>query len=119
MKRYLNLLLIGGFLVAISLGIYFYREYLGEDTAPEETSSTLIEKRLNAVVTKISPVGGGSQPKLEVVFSNIDTKESSSFMINDWYRQSIHVGDTLSKEKGEKIVLVYQKAGAVETVPID
>lgn len=120
-KRLLTYGLVGALLVALAGIVYVYQEYLGEDPDPnaENSASSIINKRLNAVVLRTEKGKAGDQQELEVVYTDLDTRESASFTINDQYRQSIHVGDTLTKEKGEKLLLIYQKSGKVETVPID
>ncbi len=120
-KRLLTYGLVGAFLVAIALMVYLYQEYLGEDPIPNVKNgvSPIINKRLNAVVLRTTTLNADSQPKLDVAYTDLDTQETASFTINDQYRQSIHVGDTLTKEKGEKLLLIYQEGGKIETVPID
>ncbi|MBD2755765.1 hypothetical protein [Spirosoma validum] len=121
MKRILTYLLAGGFLLAAALMIYIYQEYMGEDTDPttENQSSPIINKKLNAIVLRIAPAKAGDEPKIDVTYTDLDTKETTTFPIDNQYGQSIHIGDTLTKEKGEKIMLIYQKAGKIETVPVD
>lgn len=121
MKRILTYLLAGGFLIAAALMIYIYQEYMGEDTNPatENPSSSIINKRLNAVVLRIASAKAGNEPKIDVTYTDLDTRETGQFLADNQYEKSIHIGDTLTKEKGEKILLIYQKAGRIETVPID
>lgn len=94
---------------------------MGEDTDPsaENQSSPIVNKKLNAIVLRIVLAPAGNKPKIDVTYTDLDTKETASFLINNQYQQSIHIGDTLTKEKGEKIMLIYQKDGKIETAPID
>ena len=110
-----------GLLLASAAMIYIYQEYLGEDTDPntENLSNPIINKRLNAVVLRITAAKTGNPPKIDVVYIDLDTKEAASVRVNNPYVQRIHIGDTLTKEKGEKLLLVYRKDGNVTTVPID
>lgn len=119
-KQVLTYGLVGAFLVVTALMVYLYQEYLGEDPNPAggNPSSFIINQRLNAVVLRTTTLNAASQPKLDVAYIDLDTQETASFTINDQYRQRIHVGDTLTKEKGEKLLLIYQ-GGKIETVPID
>lgn len=121
MKRLLTYVLVGGFLIAAAIMVYIYREYMGEDTDPdaENPASPLLNKRLNAIVLRIALTKTGNPPKIDVAYTDIDTKETASVQLNNQYGQNIHIGDTLTKEKGEKILLVYQKEGNIETVTID
>ena len=118
-KRLLSYGLLGALFIALAGLIYVYQEYLGEDPTTEVTASPIINKRLKAVVLRTATVRNNNEPKLEVAYTDLDTQEAASFTIEDQYRQSVHVGDTLTKEKGEKLLLVYQKTGTIETVPID
>lgn len=104
-----------GLLLASAVMIYFYREYMVEDTDPtaDKLANPLIAKGLNAIVTKISMTRAGTPPTVDVAYTDLDTKEAASIRLSNPYGQSIHIGDTLAKEKGEKILLVYQKDGIV------
>jgi hypothetical protein len=121
MKRLLRYILIAGLLIAATLMLYTYQQYMGEDTDPsaEQQASPLIHKRLNAIVTNKSAAKVGRQPIIEITYRDMDTEETSSFVVNQLYQQSIYIGDTLTKEKGDKIMLVYQKDGRIATVPIE
>lgn len=121
MKRILTYVLVGGLLIAAAVMIYIYQEYMGEDTDPatENQANPIINKRLNAIVLRIAPTKASNKPKIDVAYTDLDTKETASFLINNHYQQSIHIGDTLTKEKGERIILIYQKSGKIETVAID
>ncbi|WP_420148967.1 hypothetical protein [Spirosoma sp.] len=122
MKRLLTYVLIGAFLVATALMVYVYREYLGEDSDPttENLSNPLINKRLNAVVLRIIENKANNLPQFEVEYADLNTEETARLRLDNQYHARIHVGDTLTKEQGEKLLLVYQKAaGHIQTVPID
>lgn len=121
MKRWLTYGLVVSLLLVSAVLIYFYREYMVEDTDPTAAKlvNPLIPKRLNAIVTKISTTKASNLPTVDVAYTDLDTKEATSVRLNNPYGQSIHMGDTLTKEKGEKILLIYQKDGNVATVAID
>jgi hypothetical protein len=120
-KRWLLYGLLGGLLIMFTFVFYVYYEYLGEDPEPdtEHAANPIIKKRLNAVVLRTESINADNDPKLEVAYSDLDSKESASFTVNEEYNQSIHVGDTVTKDKWDKVLFVYQKSGGVETVPID
>ena len=121
MKRLLLYLLASMLLVAAVLLAYVYHEYMGEDEKPTTVNQAnpVIRKRLNAVVLRTTTTQVANQPKTEVAYTDLDTKETASFVVNDEYRQRLHVGDTITKEKGDKLLFVNQKEGKMEFVPID
>ncbi|WP_157815969.1 hypothetical protein [Spirosoma pollinicola] len=102
--------------------VIFYQEYMGEDaaTATDVTTNSLINKRLNAVVTDTSVnKANAANYLLKIGYTDIDTKAAASFFMDYRDRASIAIGDTVTKEKGEKLILIYRQQGAVISVPID
>ena len=121
MKRFLMYVLIAGLLLIGAMMIYMYREYMGQDIdlTANNFANPIIYKRLNAIVTSKSAARAGNPPTFDVAYTDMETNEESRILLNDRYQASIHVGDTLTKEEGEKILLIYQKDGKIATVPID
>ncbi|GAB4023976.1 hypothetical protein [Spirosoma koreense] len=120
-KRLITYTLLAGCLLAAIGLIYVYREYMGEDapTTADSQTSPIVGKRLNAVIQRVVTDRSGSRPKLDVAYTDIDTKETANFLVDSAYRQQLHVGDTITKDKWERLLLVYPKAGKIETIPID
>lgn len=112
---------IGLALLAIAFAIV-YQQYLGEDTDPkaELPSSSVIPKRLNAIITDTSQSKAKTFPQaLKVDYVDIDTRETASFFINYPDHTQVSIGDTVTKDKGEKLVLIYRKQGMVASVPVE
>ena len=103
------------------IGLYIHHEYLGEDPTlnPDALANPIVNETLRAIVTKKTVRKTGSGQKLVLDYTDLDSHKSASLSINDFYSQTVQPGDTLTKYKGEKIVLVYQKNGQIETIPID
>ncbi len=118
-RRYLFLI---GLAIAALVVVIFYREYMGEDPAPttEKDKNSLINKHLNAVVTDTSVTAiQAGQYSFKIDYTDIDTKEAASFFMSFHDRTSVAIGDTVTKEKGEKLLLIFRKQGNVASVPID
>lgn len=124
MKSVLRYLLPAGIATLAVLMIIFYREYMGEDTDPatENRANPVINRRLNAIVTDTasSKAQTYSAPtSLKITYTDIDTKEAASFRMNYRSQPAIAIGDTVTKDKGEKLLLVYKNGGTIVTVPIE
>ena len=124
MKPAIRYVLLAGIATLAVVMIYFYREYMGEDTDPatENQANPVINTRLNAIVTDTSSSKtqvSSALASLKISYTDIDTKEAFSFLMNYHSQPEIALGDTLTKDKGEKILLVYKKGGTIVTVPIE
>lgn len=119
MKPATRYLVIIGLAIVAIVFVIFYQEYMGEDavSTTDVTTNSLINKRLNAVVTDTSVTKATATLKID--YTDIDTKEAASFLMNYRDHASIAIGDTVTKEKGEKLVLIYRQQGAVISIPID
>ena len=124
MKSILRYSLLAGTVALALLAIFFYREYMGEDTDPatENQVNPVIHKRLNAIVrdtasTKAHP--SSAIASLEITYTDIDTKEAASFRMNYRSQPAIAPGDTVTKDKDEKLLLVYKPDGTIVTIPIE
>src|SRR4051812_4538694 len=124
MKSVLRYSLFAGIAALALLLVIFYREYMGEDTDPatDNQANPVINRRLNAIVTDTA--SRWAQPSsaiasLKITYTDIDTKEAASFRMNYRSQPAIAIGDTVTKDKGEKLLLVYKKGGTIVTVPIE
>ena len=124
MKPAIRYVLLAGIATLAVIMIYFYREYMGEDTDPttENQENPVISTQLNAIVTDTA--SRKAQPNsaiasLKITYTDIDTKEAASFRMHYHSRPAIAIGDTVTKDKGEKLLLVYKKGGTIVTVPIE
>ncbi|SFB94214.1 hypothetical protein [Spirosoma endophyticum] len=124
MKSILRYSLLAGIAALAVLMIIFYQEYMGEDTDPatENQANPVIYSRLNAIVTdtasrKARP--NSAVTSLKITYTDIDTKEVASFQMNYHSQPAIAIGDTVTKDKGEKLLLLYKKGGTIVTVPIE
>jgi hypothetical protein len=104
--------------------VFFYQQYLGEDADPkaELPSGSIIHKRLNAIVTDTSRSQSETSTfaqALKIAYVDQDTRETSSFVINYPDRIHVGIGDTVTKDKGEKLVLIYRQRGTVTSVPVE
>ena len=124
MKSVTRYVFAAGMVTLAVLMLIFYREYLGEDADPatEKQTNPLINMRLHAIVTATS--ASKAPPhiipgSLKIVYTDIDTKEAAGFLINYRSQPNIAIGDTLTKDKGEKLLLVYKKGGRIVSVPIE
>lgn len=124
MKSILRYSLLAGIAALAVLLIVFYREYMGEDTDPatENRANPVINTRLNAIVTDTAShkaPSNSASASLDVTYKDIDTREAASFRMNYRSQPAIAIGDTVTKDKGEKLLLVYKKEGMIVTVPIE
>ncbi|GAB2537456.1 hypothetical protein [Spirosoma aerophilum] len=111
----------------VFLGIafaYFYQQYLGEDVDPQTKlpPSSVIQKRLNAIITDTARSEAQTitfPQALKIDYVDMESREASSFYIAYPDRVHVAIGDTVSKDKGEKLVLVYKKQGTVASVPVE
>ena len=121
MKPALRYLLIAGLALTALLLVLFYREYLGEDPSPDTGTSTnpLIKQRLNAIVTDTTVrTGKPGSRTLTVDYTDLDSREVSSFSIDYRNHAPIAIGDTVTKDRGDKLLFIYGRQG-VASVPID
>ena len=120
-KRLVLYGLVIGLAIGLVAGFYVYQEYLGEDPAlnPDALANPIIDEKLRAIVTNKTGRKIGSAQKLVLNYTDLDNQKDASVTISDEYGQNIQLGDTLTKDKGEKILLVYQKDGKIITIPID
>lgn len=120
-NRFLLYVLLSGMLVAVALFIYVYGEYMGEDTDPSLSSglNPIINQKINGIVTRTTLTKIDQQQKLAVSYRDVQTQQTSNFRLDTTYQQRLHPGDTVTKDKGEKVLLVNQKSGETAIVPID
>ena len=121
LKRSLLYLLVGGLLILATLIIHIYQEYLGEDTTPVliDKQNPIIAQKVNGVVAHTAINTIGQQQKLDVTYTVIGSSETAHLMVNTEYKQRVHPGDTVTKDKGERVLLINRKGGEIEIVPID
>jgi len=127
MKSVVKYILIAGVAITALVFVVFYQQYMGEDTDPstEKNTGSLLNKRLNAIITdtfltaiRQRPSSPARRYSLHIGYTDIDTKEVSGFSLNYRSQDSLAVGDTLTKEKGERLMLVYKK-GSIKSVPVE
>ncbi|GAB4039174.1 hypothetical protein [Spirosoma jeollabukense] len=124
MKSILRYLLLASMATLALLAIFFYQEYMGEDTDPTAGNLTnpVIHKRLNAIVTDTASTkatANSALASLKITYTDLDTKEAASFRMNYRSQPAIAPGDTVTKDKDEKLLLVYKPDGTIVTVPIE
>ena len=120
-NRFILYTLLSGLLIGIALAFYVYSEYLGEDTDPSLSngSNPIISQPVNGVITNVATNAVDHPQKLSITYTDLSTKKVVTFTVNTNNQSRFHVGDTITKDKGEKILLVYQKGGEMTIVPVD
>lgn len=113
--------LISGLLIGIALVVYLYGEYFGEDvdSSLSNGSNPIISQSVHGVVTRLATNTVGNPQQLSVTYSDLTSKKAFTFTVNDQYQSRFHVGDTVAKDKAEKVLLVYQTGGEMAIVPVD